>query len=395
MRITPVVHHACARLPQLTDAFSDVLQADIVATPSDNTNIVCQAPHGQNTGDKIAVCIRGAKMQLAIADAILGSDGNIELVFSEPHGLVNNATASGVNSWNSEIELIGFDDPLMNGPQEFLAKLDQTRCLIKAPEGATVGLEPSAAMLDDRNDFFNGWHPVDVIDPTILRMPTHAAISTLTNASDVTIAFNIRAWGAVDFGEVEKIYAGEKTALKEASLTISPLGVIPVSKDRGAKTSAIAELNGSTVVRQMMLDGFHAVVTIPTPDDRGALNAVDLCHGEILDAILRTFQGYKPPQPDLEGVQPFAAVLKQHGGMSFNRAFYAHEYQFEASYNLNSANALKETEQTVGAQLEALDPSNVTPAQPIGSAPLNNLQFDGIYTAELGEPLTATIRYED
>lgn len=395
MRITPLVNHACARLPQLIDAFSDVLTADVVAAPGSATDITCQAPHGQTVGSKIGICVRGAKSQVKIIDAILGSDDTVELVFEAPHGLVSNASAMGVNSWNSEIELMGFTDPLMNAVHEFIAKLDDKRCLIKVPEGVSAGITASAAMLDDRNDFLNGWHPVDVIDPTILRMPTHAAINTLTNASDVSIAFNIRAWGAVDYQEVKELYTDEQNQLRDASLTISPLGVIPLSKDRSAKTSASAELGTGTVIRQMMLDGFHAVVTIPTSDTRAAMAAIDLCHGEILDAMLRTFQGYKPPHPDLGGVVPFAAVLKQHGGMSFDRAIYAHEYQFEAPYNLNNFNAMKSTEQTASAQYEALDPSEVTSAQPIGSSPLSGVQFDGIFNGELGQPLTASIQYED
>lgn len=395
MRITPLVNHACARLPQLTSAFSDVALADIVATPGGNTNIICQAPHNQLVGQKIGVCVRGAKSQTPIVNAILGPDDVVELVFATPHGLVSNATAIGVNSWNSEIELIGFVDPLMNATHEFITPLDDTRCLIKAPEGASVDLTADAAMLDDRNDYLNGWCPVDVIDTVTLRAPTHAAINTLTLASDVSIAFNIRAWGAVDYQEVKELYTGEKVKLREASITISPLGVIPLSKDRSAKTSASAELGSGTVIRQMMLDGFHVVVTVPTPDTRGALAAIDLCHGELLDAVMRTFQGYKPPQPDLKGVDSFAAVLKQHGGMSFDRAFYAHEYQFEAPYNLNNFNALKSTEQTVGAQYEALDPSEVQAAQPIGTSAIQNIEFDGIFNGELGQPLTASINHEN
>jgi hypothetical protein len=395
MRITPLVNHACARLPQIIDVFSDVLTADIVATPGSTTDITCQTPHGQTVGSKIGICVRRAKSQVKIIEAILGSDNTVELVFNAQHGLSGNATALGVNSWNSQIELIGFTDPLMNATQEFIAKLDDKRCLIKVPESVSTELTVNAAMLDDRNDFLNGWHPVDVIDPTILRMPTHAAINTLTNASDVSIAFNIRAWGAIDYQEVKELYTNEQTQLREASLTISPLGVIPLSKDRSAKTSASAELNSSTVIRQMMLDGFHVAVTIPTTGTRAGMAAIDLCHGEILDAMLRTFQGYKPPQPDLVGVLPFAAVLKQHGGMSFDRAFYAHEYQFEAPYNLNNFNSMKSTEQTASAQFEALDPSEVQSAQPIGSSPLSEVHFDGIFNGELGQPLTASIQYED
>ena len=67
MRITPLVHHACARLPQITDLFSDVLQADVSVTPNGSTEIVCQAPHNQTVGSKIAVCIRKAKQQITIS----------------------------------------------------------------------------------------------------------------------------------------------------------------------------------------------------------------------------------------------------------------------------------------------------------------------------------------
>lgn len=394
MRITPLVQHACARLPQLTDYFSNVVQADISATPGATTDIVCHEPHNLNIGDRFGVCVRKAKSQVPIVNAVL-ADGAIELEFDRPHGLVNNATAIGVNSWNADIELTGFTDPLMNNSHEFITKLDDKRCLIKSPESADVSLTGSAAMLDERNDYFNGWQPVLVVDGTTLRKATNPLIDTVTNVSNVTVATNIRAWGALDYSEIHKLYSSKGAKLKEVSLSVSPLGVVPVSKDRNTKTSAISELNNSTVMRQTVMDGFHVVATVPTADTRGAVDAADLCHGELLDAVIRTFQGYKPPLPDLEGVDPFVAVLKQHGGLSFDRAFYSHEYQFEASYTLSNLNALKATEQTSNPQLETTDPLTVGPAHPVGSTPINDLHFDGIFNGELGQPLTASIQYED
>lgn len=395
MRITPIVHHACARLPQLTDMFSDVLQADLSATPGGDTDIVCQAAHNQTIGENIAICIRGAETQIVITDAQFDANGNIELTFASPHGLVDNATAIGVNSWNAEIELTGFVDPLMNGTHTFLSKIDETRCLIESPVDAALDLTVDAAMINKQDDRLNGWHPVEIIDATTLRMATPAAVDVATIAKDVVIAFNIRAWGAIDFEVIKAKYTGEQTQLRQATIAIAPLPTVPLSKDRSAKTSAYAELDGSTVIRQTMLDGFHVIVTLPTTDTFGALAAADLCHGEILDAVLRTFQGYRAQHSDLDDVQIFSAVLKQHGGMAFDRAFYAHDYEFQAPFNLTNANALLGTQQTAGAQIEAIDPNDVAPAQPVGSVPLHDLTFGGIYNGEFGQPLTASVKYEN
>lgn len=397
MRITPIVNHACARLPQLTDMFSDVLQADIVAAPGGNTTINCQSAHNQETGSKIAVCVRGAKTRIEISNAeISGLSSNYALITTTtPHGLVDNATAIGVNSWNAEIELTGFDDPLMNAVQTFVSKINDTAFLIEMPEGAALDISGTAYLIDDRNDFINGWHPVEVIDETTLQMPTNPALDYATIAENVTVAFNIRAWGAIDFEIIKSKYTGEQAQLRQASIAISPLPTVSISKDRGAKTSAVAELNGSTVVRQMMLDGFHVTVVVPTTDTFGALSAIDLCHGELLNAILKTFQGYQAPQPDLTDVQRFSAVLKNHGGFAFDRAFYAHNYEFESPFILNNSDALKGTEQTIGGQIESIDPNDVTPAQPIGSVPISDLNFEGIYNGDFDEPLTASVTYED
>lgn len=395
MRITPIVHHACARLPQLTSKFSDVLLADMSATPGGDTDIVCQAAHNQTIGENIAICISGAETQITITDAQYDANDNVILTFDGPHGLVDNATAIGVNSWNPEIELTGFSDSLMNATHEFLSKVSETKCLIAVPEGATLGLTGSAAMINKNDDRLNGWHPVEIIDATTLRMPTPAVVDAATIAQSVTVAFNIRAWGALDFEIIKAKYTGEQALLAQATLAIAPLPTVPLSKDRGAKTSAYAELDGSTVIRQMMLDGFHVVVTIPTTDTFGGLAAADLCHGELLDVVLRTFQGYRPDQPDLEGVNPFSAVLSEHGGMSFDRAFYAHDYKFEAPYNLSNANAMLGMYQTAGAQHEAIDPEQVQPAQPVGTVPFNELSFEGIYNGEFGQPLTGNVKYEN
>ncbi len=395
MRITPLVQHACARLPQLTDYFSNTVQADITAKPTGYTDISCQTPHGLPVGKRVGVCVRGASTRVDITNAEFGSDGIVELVFNQPHGLVDNASATGVNSWNPDIELTGFSDPIMNSRHEFIAKTSDTRCLVKAPEGATPGLTANSAMLDERNDYFNGWHPVEVLDENILRTAKHPAVPDFTQSDSATVATNIRAWGALNYEQIKKLYSGKDAQLKEVSLSISPLGVVSVSKDRNAKSSAISELNGSTVMRQTVMDGFHVVATVPTTGSRGALQAIDLCHGELLDAVLRTFQGYTPAQPDLEGVNPFVAVLKQHGGTSFDRAYYSHEYEFEAAFNLNNLNSLKASEQTMGAQLETIAPENAISAQPVGTAQINQLTFDGIFNGELGQPLTASIKYED
>lgn len=394
MRITPLVQHACARIPQLTDVFSDVVTANIIATPDSTTDINCDAPHGQEIGSKIAVCVRKAKMQIAITNAVFKDNNNVELTFNGPHGLVDNTNSIVNQSYNPTIELMGFVDPLMNGEQEFLYKIDSSCCVIKAPDDATLDLSPNAAMLDERNDYFNGWHPVDVIGPNTFRMPTNAALRSITNASNVSIALNIRACGTLGYDDVKEYYTGDQS-LRDVTLSIHPIGVVSVSKDRGAKSSATSELNNNTVLRQMMLDGFHVVATVPTGETRGALQAIDLCHGEILNAVIKTFQGYRSSLPDLEGVDSYASILKQHGGMSFDRAFYAHEYQFETPYQFNNLNALSATEQTAAAQIETLDPSEVGSAQPIGSVPLSDLQFDGVLNGDLSQPLTASVKYED
>lgn len=395
MRVTPLVYHAAATVPQISDKFSNTVGASISSIFEGPTTVTCEAPHGLTVGTNPAVCIRDAKVLVPITDAdFLNED--ILLTFADAHHLVDNPDEEHVEPWNANIELTGFTNPLMNATHEFVATVGTNQCLIKAPEGVSLDLTADVAMYEPTNFTFTGWHPVNVINDTEFTIPTPSGIQHDTVAVGATVATDIRISGALSFAHIAELYSQENGAtVNDLRMFISPQATTAMSKDRSAKTSAVAEISESVTFRQMLLDGFHVTVVVPTTGSRSGLLEADLCQGEILKVVLAVFQGLIPQQPDLLGAKPFSAVLKTHGGLLHERAYYVHEFEFEAPVQLSNDENIKPWQATQGAQIETVPPEQVGSTQPLGTTPLAELKIDGIYNGKLGEPLTASIQYED
>lgn len=285
----------------------------------------------------------------------------------------------------------------MNTSHEFISVVSPTECLIRMPENADLTPSVDSAMFSSWNTSLAGWHPVTVTDEVTLTMPTPVMIQQDAYASGATVATNIRIWGALNFDFIKRIYSQEgDDTVKDMRMFISPVSLVAMSKDRNAKTSAVAELTPNVLVRQMLLDGFHVTVVVPTTESRSGLLEADLCHSEVLALVMRVFQGFIPPHPNLDNASPFAAILKQHGGILENRAFYVHEFEFEAPVQISNQESMRPWENTEGVLLEtSTNPEQVGSAQPVGTLPLGELKFDGIYNSEMEQPLTARIDYED
>lgn len=399
MKITPLISHAAARLPQVSDLFAGTVTADITATAGDVISIVCDTPHGLPVGQKVAVCISNARVELPIfAASDIGND-EAKLEFATPHGLVDLPTIPRTKAWNPTLTLAGFDDPLMNGVHEFKRILSANEAVIVLPNGADPAAYTAPYIIEEHNTTLNGWRPVDVIDETTLEAPAGSLITRDCQANGAKIAVNIRIWGAIDFDQILNLYTQENSAVNDLRMFISPVGTVAMSKDRNAKSSSVAEISPGVHFRQVLMDGFHVVVVVPTHDDMGSIRAADLINGPVLSAVLKTFQGLRLTRPDLPGATSFAAILKQHSGRIINNAYYVHEFEFEAPAILSNAEAINPSEMTTGGLTETVDDpeaiNDITPAEPTGSTPFGEISFDGIYNGDFSQPLTARIPYEN
>jgi SPP1 gp7 family putative phage head morphogenesis protein len=63
---------------------------------------------------------------------------------------------------------------------------------------------------------------------------------------------------------------------------IVPRAQARLSRDRGARSDAITEIQPGALVRQLLLDGFEIIVVLPAERYGGGVGCVDRAHGEIL-----------------------------------------------------------------------------------------------------------------
>jgi hypothetical protein len=115
----------------------------------------------------------------------------------------------------------------------------------------------------------------------------------------------------------------------------------------------------------------------------GGVAPVDLAHGDILRALLRTFNGLNLPRPELGSGNTYAAYLETHGIVDHHGPTYVHQYSFSANADLSSNDRIKPSE---AAALPALGSTSVSR---VGAPAFRDVRFNGI--AVQGEPGLLTL----
>lgn len=411
MRITPIVLHASARVPALTNAFSDTLAvSSIVVTEDENIVVTTAEPHGLVNGSFLPLSIVDADVPNDIAAVSVLDNGNLQLTLTYDHDLTS-------PQWNTAARLSGFTDTAMNGLIQLVDLPDLRTIVVKPPhdmEGIT--LNGSEALLERLENGVIGWHKFQVTGASTLSVSSPEDLGRTYTIRNARVATNIRVAGALSLEVAMQSYVRgykpgatqeDSQSLNHSWLYVCPLPSVALSKDRNAQSDAVAEITPESEYRQLLVDGFQVFVFLPATQYGGAVGCSDLCHGEILNVILRTFHGLNLPRRELFQADRYVSLMVEHGYAlgNYDRATYVHGYIFQSPAYLGQLDAIQPFEwsainETLGTVSSGIGPGSgggtidtTVPVLPIGSVSFRDLEID-IQHDDEPQTLVATVKLE-
>lgn len=409
MQITPLVLHAGLILPRYTTRFSDALPvSSITVAEGGDITVTCAAPHGCPVGQQMAINITDADIPNPITDVDVGADGTLLITTEHPHDLTTTPDANRFQAWHTTVKLAGFSNALINGTRQLDDVADSTS-FIMTPGGtvASVTLTGNEVLLERLEAEVIGWHAATATSPTVLTIPTPASVTRDFTVANPTVVTSIRVFGAVNLDAALMQFSPEGDdgySLDKAHMFICPMSTVRASRSSASRTDGVADINPSADMRQILLDGFQINVFLPGGTTVAHVQAVDLCQGDLLRAINKTFYGLKVPRPEFsDPTGSFAALLESHtGGITKDRAIYIHQYEFQAQAVITNDDAVSPWEWIAIAPAEYAAaqenlaaggtlPDSLATIPATGTVSFRGLDFTGILHDGKPQPLTANI----
>ena len=349
-------------------------------------------------GATVAISITRADVPNPVVSASI-EGGYVRLVTEFDHDI--SAAPPGYLQWQATVSLSGFANPVLNGNIALAEVADRKTLLVKpaSPVGS-ITLTGNEVLNEVLDDAVVGWQFPQIVSAQELRYPAPSSITRNVTINSPKVSRDVRLWASLSFDTAIKSYTREQPdgqyriePFDAACLYITPAKTASLSKDRNAKSEALAEINPNVHMRQMLLDGFSVYAFIPCEKSGGAVKAIDLCQGKVLAAVLRTFQGLILPRPELAGGAPFAIQFKDHGFHYFDGANYVHEYNFEAPVQITNQDGVDPTEVTASVWQETQTAQEVVQSgglYRVGSVAFREVDFSSIKMKDKPQALRAS-----
>ena len=382
MQITPLYRHAAMRLPALTSLFSDALAVtDIDVVSGGTTTITTSAVHGVTIGEYAALSITDALTPNPVTAAVkVGVTDDWTITTQYDHGLTTTPDVLRATAWDASTVLDGFTDAEMNGTLQLVSVTDRNTFVVRPSALASLTLNTNEAQLKSLEFAMVGWHRAVWATTTTLTFPTPAAVTRSYTVLAPTVARNIRVMGSVSLDLFMRKYVLDDASINDNTMFICP-------RDSARVTSKVSDdrtRSGATVALNARVeDGFDVYVLLPAHTSNSGVAAVDLAHGDILRAVLRTFNGLNLPRSEFGCGNTYGAYLDTHGIVNHHGPTYVHQYSFSANADLSNDDMIKPYEQ---ADLPAIGSDSV---QRVGAPAYRDIVFTGI--AINGEPGLLTL----
>lgn len=320
MRASDVVNHLSVYLPKFADDFTD--QVDVLSLTRSGTTVTVttDGDHGLSVGQQVN--ITGAKTPIVI-NSITRSGIEATLVTNSDHDITENA--------GFDVQIEGATEAEFNGT--FILSSVPNRRTIKfvVPDSGPTTATGSPLLLNGSNPFqsYNGLKSVTVV-PTSSTFEFEVTDSTLyTPASgDIVIKSNPRISSSVDFERILDAYTKQP---QDKAWLFVVLGNAVTNKSRDIDTDATDNIQSGNYFNQKLIQSVSFYVFLPTSNQIAGSNARDRCE-ELLKPITNSILGYKFPSLVENTNNPL--MLTGHGMQGYSKAFYIHEYSFEATLQL-------------------------------------------------------------
>ena len=333
MQISRLHQHAVLRIPALTSLFSEslgVTQIDVVKDGT--TTITTTAAHGVTVGQSIAVSLIDAPYPNPITAAVKQSNGDYLITTTNDHDLSTTPSTDLATAWNTSATMRGFTNANMNGALSLVSVTDRNNFTVRPATAVdSVTLNGNEEQLVNLEGELVGWHKVTAATATTLTFPTPPNVQRSYVADSVTAAQGQRIYGVESMDLVMKKYALDDTALaaNDCAMFVAPRDAVGMRSQHAGQHYATSTYNPT------MEDGFEVLAVFPASTSSGGVAPADLAHGEVMRAVMKTFNGLNLP---FATSYPCAKVrdaeIRTHGRVSHSGSKYVHQYSFDINVEL-------------------------------------------------------------
>lgn len=384
MQITPLHTHAVLRVPALTGLFSDSLGISSIDVVADGTTtITTDAAHGVTVSSSIAVSITDAPYPNPITAAVKQSNGDYLITTTNDHDLTTTPNPEISAAWNTIATLRGFTDSNMNGSLQLVSVSDRRNFTVRPSAPVeSVTLNGSEEQLVNLEFELVGWHKVTAASATTLTFPTPEFVVRSYTADQITAALNHRIYGLESGELVMRKYVLDDTALNANELVMF---VTPRDSVR-FRSSLLGDHYAQSAYHPTVEDGFDIIIVFPASASSAGVSPVDLAHGEILRAIMKTFNGLNLP---LATSYPCAkardAEIISHGRVSHDGSRYVHIYNFGVNVELTKDDRIQphEVADIVNATSDNVWPNGFPAYRDLSVTGISSLGEPGLFTINL------------
>lgn len=396
MQIGPLVTIAKLRVPAFTNLFSDtvpVTSMDVVA--GDVITLTCSAPHGLAVGRSEWLSITQALAPNPITALTDETNGDVTVTVQYPHNLTASAAKSNMfASYQGFATLSVPGTAPLTGAIQLVSVTDRTTFTVRpGTHTLPVSVPADAVLLEPLEIEIVGLNSATATSATELTMPTPATVTRDYTVTSPTVVRNLRMFGAYDYHHAATHVVDATPVPGRCYLYICPVATARMSRDWQSASDALMEITPNAAYRAKLLDGFDIFAFIATQSMAAGVAAMDKASGEVLRAVVQTFNGIKLPWTEWAERGRYSSILLNHGKQAYDKAMYVHRYSFEsivqlAAQDLAQPYALPNLE-TISDP--AFDPT--VPVPPVGTVPAETLALDGLYhdNDDPYEPLTATV----
>ena len=305
------------------DDFTDQINVISLTRSGTTVTIETDAEHGLSVGKQANVV--GAQTPIVI-NSIDRVGGVATLVTDDDHDITENA--------GFDVQISGATEPNFNGAFKLISVPNRRTIKFFVDDSGPISATGAPLLLNGSNIYksYNGLKNVIAV-PTATSLQYTVSDSTLYTPAhgNIVIKGNPRISSSVDFDRILEAYT--KQPQSKAWLFVV-LGNATASKSRQIDIDATDNIQAGNFYNQKLIQSINFYVFMPSTEQIAGSDARDRCE-ELLKPITKSVAGVKFPSLIENNNNPL--MITGHGLQGYSKAFYVHEYSFEATLQMGES----------------------------------------------------------
>ncbi len=314
MKSQDVIYQLMAKLPSLTDLFTDKFALASITSSGLLATAVSAAPHGLITGANVTII--GARSPIAIQS--FSRTGIVGTILTQTdHDLTL--------GYKTTVETSGAVEAQFNGTFEITNILNRRSIVVKMADSGPLTSTGTRYVHDAETYGYNGFKVVTVVNPTTFTYAIPKALPLPASGTPFACG-GYRITGSVSIDR----YLASYTKLANAKLSACVvLGDTLASKDRNVAVDSSYHAGTGQAYIQKLVQPFSVYVIAPCVDEIAARKTRDDME-DVFPFITKSLVGVRFGTY-LAANKEFMTTFVSHGILQYNNgAYYVHEYNFES-----------------------------------------------------------------